>query len=95
MSEGGGYFTVQFVNQRTGKLITTMYGGGLEQILFGPFQVGQTVDILYDPQDPTNIRINSIGLWFTPIFFMSIGGTFLIIVFLNERGHLTIVTSSS
>lgn len=43
------------------------------------YRVGQTVNILYNPQTPQDARIDSWDLWIPSIIAMSVGGIFTLI----------------
>ena len=73
--EGSGYYLVVFVNQITGQQITGTTNVGVSSPIgvLGKLSVGRRVDVFYDPQSPTHIRIASIELWLWPIVFMLVG----------------------
>jgi len=79
--EGSGYFTVRFIDQRTGQQIigATNYGEWSASSIF--VHVGDRVNIFYDPKNPTNIRVDSIDLWLWPTVTTFTGIIALIIGF--------------
>ena len=81
--EGSGYFTVRFIDQRTGQPIigATNYGEWSASGIF--VHVGDRVNIFYDPQNPTNIRVDSIDLWLWPTV-TTFTGIFSVIYTIHE-----------
>lgn len=52
----------------------------------GPFKIwkGDSVRVLYDPQNPENARVNSfLGMWFTSTILIAVGSAFIIVSLLT------------
>ena len=50
------------------------------------FEVGDTIEIFYDPNNPYNAKINSfVQLWFIPTFLSLLGILFVILTLINYR----------
>lgn len=75
-SEGNpsAYPVFQFVNQRTAEEITVWS----ETRSYPPsYHLGQEVNILYDPENPTNAVIKSfLNIWLGPLIVTGLGGIF-------------------
>ncbi len=71
------YFPIVAFQTQEGKPIhfeSNVGAGG-----YGPYEVGDEVEVLYDPKNPTDARINSfIQLWLIGIFPLVLGGFFLV-----------------
>lgn len=95
--EGSGYYTVGFVDHFTGNQITGTTNVGVSSPIgvLGQLYVGKRVDVLYDPQNPTKIRIASIELWLWPITFTLAGIAPIIIGFREARARALKVDVSS
>ena len=67
-----GYPVFQFVDSRTGEQITARGSFGSSS---PPYTIGQEVNILYDPENPTTrVSVNSFwDLWLLPIVILLIG----------------------
>ncbi len=93
--EGSGYYTIRFIDQITGDQIigTTNVGISSPVGVLGKLYVGMRVDVLYDPQNPTKIRIASIELWLWPISFTLAGIAPIIIGLREDRKKLQFSTS--
>ena len=77
--QSGSPLVIQFVDERTGEEYTLVTKPGLHPIHYAyrpsPPIIGQEVDILYDPEDPNNARINSfLDIWLGPIAVTGLGG---------------------
>ncbi|MCC7118282.1 MAG: DUF3592 domain-containing protein [Anaerolineales bacterium] len=71
---GGGYSPVYEFRTIDGQTIT-----GRDNLSTNPpmFQVGQTIDVLYDPANPNNARIKKwMSLYFTSVLLCGMGATF-------------------
>ena len=69
------YPVFQFVDEKTGQEITVHSGHGS----YPPdYQVGQEVDLLYDPENPHDAKIESFSeLWGGQLILTGLGGIFL------------------
>ena len=77
----------QFTDQRTGEQVTARSSVG------GPspaYSVGQEVDILYDPQNPTaNVLVESFwDLWMPSVLSLPVGSLLVIVGAHNKKIHL-------
>lgn len=71
---GGGYSPVYQFRTITGQTITVQ-----DNLSTNPpmFQVGQTIDVLYDPENPQSARIKRfMSLYFTTILLCGMGAIF-------------------
>lgn len=89
---GGGYSPVYQFRTISGQMITVQ-----DSLSSSPpmFQVGQTIDVLYDPENPQNARIKKFwSLYFTSILLCGMGlifggvGIVLLIFNLMDRMNL-------
>ena len=77
--QSGFPLVIQFVDERTGEEYTLVTKPGLHPIHYAyrpsPPIIGREVDVLYDPEDPNNARINSfLDIWLGPIAVTGLGG---------------------
>lgn len=71
---GGGYSPVYQFRTITGQMITVQ-----DSLSSSPpmFQVGQTIDVLYDPENPQDARIKKwMNLYFTSVLLCGMGSIF-------------------
>jgi len=89
---GGGYSPVYQFRAISGQMITVQ-----DSLSSSPpmFEVGQTIDVLYDPENPQNARIKKFwSLYFVPILLGGMGlifggvGIVLLIVNLMDKMNL-------
>ena len=71
------YPVFQFVNNETGEEIIAQSSSGSNP---PDFHVGQEVDILYNPQNPYDVKVNSFWeIWGGPLILAGLGGIFLLV----------------
>ena len=74
LNAGGSHPQIEFTTA-SGTRVSYPQGG----FVFG-YRVGQTVQVLYDPDDPAHTaRVGTVGaLWFVPILLLGIGVAFVL-----------------
>jgi len=74
LNAGGSHPQIEFTTA-SGTRVSYPQGG----FVFG-YRVGQTVQVLYDPDDPDHTaRVGTVGaLWFVPILLLGIGVAFVL-----------------
>ena len=71
VSKEGNYFPIFQFKDDGGSTVTARSTSGSKP---PAYSIGDKVSILYDPQNPTNIRVNSIiFVWLPPIFSTIMG----------------------
>ena len=75
------YPVFQFINQNTGEEITAQGSSGSNP---PDYHVGQEVDILYNPENPYDVKVNSFwDIWGGPIILAGLGFVFLTVGLVN------------
>ena len=81
--EGMAYPVLQFTD-KIGTRITVKLSEGRKP---PAFTLGDEVSIIYDDDDPSNIRVNSLfGIWLAPIAMIFLGAVFSFVGFTNYWG---------
>lgn len=77
VNKEGNYFPIFQFKDESGSTVTTKSPSGGKP---PPYDIGDRISILYDPLNPTNVKVNSIiYTWLPPLFSIFMGALVVVL----------------